>query len=130
MSDQDLRARFAGTWKLVGVEREVAGSGEKLDAGVTQTGYICYTTEPRMMVIIRRMEPGKPQEIISYTGAWSIKGDVVIHHVDMSNRESWVNTDQVRHFRFEGNKLILTPPESPDYTHGSVTRRSLTWEKI
>ena len=57
---EDLHQKFLGTWKLIGVEREVADSGAKLDENVTQTGFICYTNEPRMMVIIRRMEPGKP----------------------------------------------------------------------
>jgi hypothetical protein len=129
--DKDVRARLMGTWKLVGVEREMAQSGEKLDQGVEQTGFICYTDEPRMMVIIRRSEPGKPgQEITAYAGPWTIEGDALIHHVEMATREPWIGTRQVRHFRIEGNRLILTPPESPDYTHGAVTRRSLTWEKL
>ena len=127
---EDLRAKFLGTWKLIGVEREVASSGQKLDENVTQTGFICYTNEPRMMVIIRRMEPGKPQQITSYAGPWTIEDDAVIHHVEMATRETWVNVPQVRHFKFEGDKLILTPPVSEDYTHGAVTRRSLTWQKL
>lgn len=125
----DLRSRFLGTWKLVGVDREVADSGDKLDVGAVQTGFICYTDEPRVMVMIRRVEAGG-QDIISYTGRWSIEGDAVIHHVEMSSREAWIDTEQLRHFAFEGNRLVLTPPVSPDYTHGMVTRRSLTWEKL
>ncbi len=129
--DEDIRSKFLGTWSLVGVEREVADSGEKLDQGVTQTGFICYTSEPRMMVIIRRSRAGEPgQEITSYAGPWSIDGDKVIHHVDMATREPWAGTDQVRGFAFEDDRLILSPPVSPDYTHGSVTRRSLTWRKV
>ena len=125
----DVRARFAGTWKLVGVDRELAQSGEKLDTGAIQTGFICYTEEPRMMVIIRRAEAGRV-EFISYAGPWSIEGDAVIHHVEIASREAWAGTRQIRHFAFEQNRLILTPPVSPDYTHGAVTRRSLTWERL
>ena len=129
--DEDIRSKFLGTWKLVGVDREVADSGEKLDQGVVQTGFICYTSEPRMMVIIRRTIPGKPgQEITSYAGPWTIEGEAVIHHVEMATREPWVGTDQVRGFAFAGNRLTLSPPVSPDYTHGSVTRRNLVWEKL
>jgi hypothetical protein len=111
------------------VDRAVAESGDKLDAGVVQTGFICYTDEPRMMVIIRRLEAGR-QEIISYAGTWSIEDDTVCHQVEMSSRESWIDTKQIRHFAFEGNRLTLTPPISKDPTHGIVTRRSLTWERL
>ena len=129
MTDPDIRSKFLGTWSLVGVEREVADSGEKLDQGITQTGFICYTDEPRMMVIIRRETPAG-QEITSYAGPWTIEGDAVVHHVEMATREPWVGTRQVRHFAFEEDRLILMPPVSPDYTHGSVTRRALTWRKL
>lgn len=125
----DLRRRFLGTWRLVGVDREVAGSGEKLDRDVMETGFICYTDEPRMMVIIRRVEAER-QEVISYAGSWTIEGDTVLHHVDISSRAAWVDTKQVRHFAFDGNRLVLSPPVSPDFTHKVVTRRSLTWEKL
>jgi hypothetical protein len=129
--DEDIKSKFLGTWRLVGVDREVADSGEKLDQGVIQTGFICYTNEPRMMVIIRRAIPGQPgQEITSYAGPWRIEGDAVIHSVEMATREPWVGTEQVRGFSFEGNRLTLSPPVSPDYVHGSVTRRHLVWEKL
>jgi len=129
--DADIKSKFLGTWKLVDVDREIADSGEKLDQGVVHTGFICYTDEPRMMVIIRRAVPGQPgQEITAYAGPWTIDGDTVIHHVEMAAREPWAGTDQVRGFAFEGNRLTLTPPVSPDYVHGAVTRRHLTWEKL
>ncbi len=128
---EDIGSKFLGTWKLVGVDREVADSGQKLDQGVVQTGFICYTSEPRMMVIIRRSTPGKPgQEITSYAGPWRIEGDAVIHSVEMATREPWVGTEQVRGFTFEGDRLTLSPPVSADYTHGSVTRRHLVWQKL
>jgi hypothetical protein len=128
---EEIGSKFLGTWRLVGVDREVADSGEKLDQGVTQTGFICYTNEPRMMVIIRRAIPGQPgQEITSYAGPWRIEGDAVIHSVEMATREPWVGTEQVRGFSFEGNRLTLSPPVSPDYVHGSVTKRHLIWEKL
>ena len=54
----------------------------------------------------------------------------MIHSVEMATREPWVGTEQVRGFSFEGNRLTLSPPVSPDYVHGSVTRRHLVWEKL
>jgi hypothetical protein len=126
-----LHSRFYGTWKLVGVDRTDPESGEKLGLSAVQTGYICYTDERRVMVLISRQEPnGEPAEFTSYAGTWEIESDAVVHSVEMATRKPWVGTRQVRHFVFEGNRLILTPPTSLDFNHNKITQRSLSWEKL
>ena len=55
-----LDARFLGSWSLVGVEREDAATGDKLDVGVRNTGYISYQPDGRMSVVISRVEPPAP----------------------------------------------------------------------
>jgi hypothetical protein len=125
------QSRFYGTWKLVGVDRTDPESGEQLGLGAVQTGYICYTDEGRVMVLISRQEPDEEEATFtSYAGTWHIEGDAVIHTVEMATRKPWVGTRQVRHFVFEGNRLILTPPTSHDFNHDKITQRSLTWEKL
>ncbi len=123
-------ARFLGSWKLVGVNREEVATGRKLDTDLQQTGYISYTPDGRMMVMIARHFPDKDDEITAYAGNWRVDGDSVIHDVEMAVRAPWKGTRQVRGYRFEGNRLTLSPPVSEDYIHGSVTRRSLEWEKL
>lgn len=122
--------KFLGTWRLVGVDREEVASGRKLDQDVKQTGYISYTPDGRMMVIISHLAPGKPEEITCYSAQWHIEGDHVIHDVDIAARAPWVGTKQVRGYHFHGNRLTLSPPVSADFVHGTVTRRSLEWEKV
>ena len=121
---------FYGMWRLVGVDRQRVGSGEVLDHGVEQNGYICYGDGSRVMVVINRIAPGQPVSVIAYAGTWVVEGNTVFHDVEISTREAWTGTRQIRNFRFEGNRLILSPPESLDLNHNDVTRRSLTWEKI
>lgn len=128
--DAGIDRRFLGTWRLAGVDREDVASGRKLDQDITQSGYISYTPDRRMMVIIARHADGKPDEYTCYAARWSVEGEVVYHDIDMALRAPWKGTRQIRGFRFEGNRLILSPPESPDFLHGTVTRRSLTWEKV
>jgi hypothetical protein len=129
--DSSLRARFYGTWRLIGVDRKDPKSGETLGASSVQTGFICYTDESRVMVLICRQEPdGSEPAFTSYAGTWHIEGDAVIHTVEMATRKPWVGTRQVRHFTFEGNRLILSPPTSHDFNHDKITQRSLTWEKV
>ena len=125
-----LDPRFLGTWSLEGVDREVEGSGEKLDVGVTSTGYISYQPDGWMSVVISRVEPGKTDPIITcYAARWSLDGDKVYHDIAIAARPEWTGTRQVRHFSFEGDTLTLRPPVSEDYLHGKVTRRALKWRK-
>ncbi len=121
---------FLGCWRLVGVEREEFATGKKLDQEMTQSGYISYTPDRRMIVIIARHESGKEDQITSYAARWHVEGDTVIHDIDIAARAPWTGTQQVRGFRFDGNRLVLSPPVSEDFIHGTVTRRSLTWEKV
>jgi hypothetical protein len=125
-----IEEKFLGTWRLVGVVREEAESGRKLDVDATPTGYISYTPDHRLMVIISHVSPGKAEEFTCYAAQWHLEGDTVVHQIDVTNRPRWKGTRQLRNFRFEGDNLVLTPPVSEDYTHGTVTRRSLTWQRV
>ncbi len=122
--------RFPGCWRLSHVRREVAATGEKLDADVTQAGYISYTPDRRVMVILSRARAGMPDEITCYAARWSVEGDHIFHDVDIASRAPWAGTRQTRGYRFEGGKLTLSPPVSADFIHGVVTRRSLVWERV
>ena len=125
-----IESKFLGTWRLVGVVREEVETGRKLDVDATPSGYISYTPDGRLMVIISHVVPGRPEGFTCYAAQWHIEGDTVVHEIDVTNRKSWKGTRQLRNFRFEGNRLILTPPVGEDYVHGTITRRSLTWEKV
>ena len=122
--------RFLGTWRLAGVDREEVATGKKLDQELKQSGYISYTPDGRMMVIISHVHPDGKEDMTCYSGAWHVEGDTVVHDVDLAMRAPWKGTRQLRGFRFHGDRLTLSPPVSPDFVHGSVTRRSLEWQKM
>ena len=125
-----LDARFLGCWRLVGVDREEVATGRKLDVDVKQTGYISYTPDGRVMVIISHLAPGQADAITCYAAAWRVEGEHVIHDVDIAARAPWQGTKQIRGYLFHGDRLTLSPPVSPDYVHGAVTRRSLEWQRV
>jgi Lipocalin-like domain len=122
--------RFLGAWRLDHVDRVDSATGEELDANVKGDGFIAYTPDGRMSVVISRDEPGKPRVITCYAAKWSLDGDKVYHDIDIASRPQWTGTRQVRHFTFHGDMLTLQPPESPDVVHGKVTRRALHWRKV
>jgi hypothetical protein len=66
----------------------------------------------------------------SYGGTYTIDGDEITHHVDVSWNEVWTGTEQKRRARFEGNRVYLSTPPSLDLITGTTSVRTMTWEKL
>jgi hypothetical protein len=145
MGTRRVRDRLIGTWKLVSAEREEIPSGAKVDQlGPNPTGYINYAPDGRMIAIIARGDRAKPvgarptqaeaealhKSVLSYAGTYTIDGDEVTHHVDVSWNESWTGTKQTRTFRLDGERLHLATRPSPDPLDGRMSVRRMVWEKV
>ena len=143
----DLKNRFAGTWKLVSIER-LGPTGELLPAPAAPAfgspnpiGFIVYDSDGYMAVTImqsgRRRYAGAqptPEEakaaLLSYTsyfGTFSVSeaDGVVTHHVQGSLNPNNTGTDQKRSFELSGNRLTLTPPRG-----ATGIQSRLTWERV
>jgi hypothetical protein len=139
-----VSSRLIGTWKIVSVIREEVPSGARMDLmGPNPHGFITYSADGRMVVILVRGDRKKPaatptaaeaealfRSVISYAGTYTIAGNEITHHVDISWNESWTGTKQVRLFKFEDNRVTLSTPVSPDPLDGKMSVRSLVWEKV
>ncbi len=139
-----MNDRLIGTWKLVSVTAEDSATGEKRDGwGPNPEGYINYGPDGRMIVINARSNRKKPagaaptpeeavdlfQGVLAYAGTYTVEGDTVTHHVDISWNEAWTGTSQVRHARFDGNRVHLSTDPNPDPVNGRMSVRTMTWEK-
>ena len=51
---------------------------------------------------------------VAYAGTFEVKGDQVIHHVQISLIPDWVGTDLVRQAKLDGDLLTLRLPEDED----------------
>ena len=137
--------RLHGTWKLVSAVREEIPSGARTNLfGEKPQGVLNYSPEGRMLALIahgdrKAAASGRAtaaeaealyRSMLSYGGGYSIAGDVVTHHVDISWNEKFTGGEQTRHFRLDGNRLILSTPQSPDPIDGRMSVRRMTWEKI
>lgn len=141
----DDKMRLIGTWTLVSAERVAIPSGT-IDYmfGEAPRGTINYSPEGRMIALITRSDrkaaaSGKPtaaeaealyRSMLSYAGPYTIEGDWVTHHVELSWNESFNGGEQKRQFRFEGDRLILSTPQSRDPIDGKLSVRRMTWEKV
>src|SRR6266478_6502307 len=119
---------LAGTWKLVSASASTA-SGERNDTpfGPSPAGFLTYTQEGRMTAMISyggrkrlsssdaRSAPAEEQAeafrtYVAYAGRYTLNGDKVIHHVEISSIQNWVDTDLIRSIRFEGERIVLLTP--------------------
>ena len=139
------RERLIGTWKLISVVSEDVATGEKTDFyGPNPIGFINYSPEGRMMVINARSDRKRPagpsptpqeadalfRSVLSYAGTYTIAGNEITHHVDISWNEAWTGTSQTRMFRFDGERVHFSTQPVPDPLTGRLSLRTITWEKF
>lgn len=139
-----LRERLIGTWKLVSATRKDIASGrEDSFFGPDPVGYINYAPDGRMIALIVRSDRERPQggtaapgeaeklfrSVVSYAGTYSVNGNEVTHHVDISWNELWTGTDQTRLVTFDGERVHLSTKPSPDPIEGKMSVRTMTWER-
>ncbi|MHB8267216.1 lipocalin-like domain-containing protein [Bradyrhizobium sp.] len=141
----DENDRLVGTWKLVSGVSEELETGRKTDIYKgAPTGFITYGSDGRVMTIIVDSNRRKPagavatsaeaealfRSMAAYAGTYSVRGNQVIHRPDASWNETWTGTDQVRNYKFDGDRLRLATEASPNPFTGKMSVRTLVWEKV
>ena len=135
-----------GTWKLVSFVRVVEATGERTNIfGDTPKGFLNYGRDGRMYAILAHTTRPKPADMAkstdkerielfnsmaAYAGTFTVKGDVVTHHVDISWNESWTGSDQVRHVKLAGKRLSIATPAMASGIDGRPVVLLLEWEKV
>jgi hypothetical protein len=137
---------FAGTWKLVSYEVRRADGKVTYPWGDSPQGRLMYSEDDYVSVAMmgsdrtrfaaRELKLGTPQEkvaavdsYISYAGRYEVVGgNKVVHHVEVSLFPNWVGRDQVRSFKFDGNRLMLTT--EPDPNDEKRKTGHLIWERL
>ena len=139
---------FVGLWKLISCEA-VRRNGSTLPIyGKNPIGRLFYDSDGNMSVHI--MKAGRPnfkndnkfratlQEIrMAYEGyeAYFSTHDIkeekgfITHHLIGGLFPNWTESDQIRYYRFDGNRLILST-EPIGMRPAGKTIVTLVWEKI
>lgn len=136
-------AELVGTWKLVGAS-STTSSGERIEApyGVGPVGLLTYTAEGRISAVIgyggRRplsIGGGKIEEqaeafktFLAYAGRYTLSGDKVTHHIEVSSVQNYVDRDLVRAIKFEEDRITLTTPPTP--VNGKIQTLELVWQRV
>ena len=135
----DDREKILGIWRLVSFEVEFQVTGEREHIrGKNPTGFIIFTPEGRMMVVLTnegRKAPKTDQDradlfnaMVAYTGMYRIEGDRWITKVDVSGNPALLGTEQARFFRVDGDRLQEITQWSVRPEKG-MGRTVITWER-
>ncbi len=137
--------RLLGTWRLVSWENWSATGDVTYPLGPDAIGYITYTADGHVFVVLARAEraafaagdllAGSPEELaaaaasyISYAGTYELQADRVIHRVLASLFPNWVGTDQERLVAWDDRgRLILST--APTVFGGRQQTARLVWER-
>lgn len=135
---------LVGTWLLESVAATSPdGSVNNAPYGEAPTGYLTYTAEDRMQVILAfsgrnrlsgdwRSSPATERAAafatsLSYAGRYSVTDDRVTHYVEVSSDPNRVGTSIERTFRLKSDQLVLTTP--PTSVGGTLREFALTWRR-
>ena len=125
-----IATRLHGTWKMLSWTTEDLVTGETVDAlGANPQGYITYTPDGRVMVLVLRSDRKRPAALVptneekialydslfAYAGTYTVDHEKVIHHIDMSWNHSWTGTSQIRYLTIGDDELTYVgkPAKNP-----------------
>ena len=134
-----------GTWRLQSFKTRYLDTGETTEPfGAHPSGYLCYGPDCRMYAILAEQKRKPPAAIVptdaekielfagfvAYAGTYTIDGNTVTHHVDVSWNEAWTGTGQVRRFRIAGKVLYIESVPAKNFRDGRLSSSSLVWMKV
>jgi hypothetical protein len=134
--------KLAGTWKLMSAS-STTSKGERNDTpyGLNPVGFLTYSEDGRVTSLISYGER-KPLPIASrteeqaeafntflaYAGRYTLGGDKITHHIEISSIQNYVGKDLVRNIKFEDNQIVLITP--PTMVNGKIQSIELTWQRL
>jgi hypothetical protein len=131
---------FIGTWKLVDYSFLHEDGKVEKPWGDHVVGYLIYSAEGYMsgnlspanrrhnLEQTESQKSRRKRDYIAYAGPYTVKGDTVTHHVEVSLFPNWLGTAQLRYHERKGDLLTLrTPPIS---SGGGTVAVQLIWKKV
>ena len=122
-----------GVWRLVSTKAtDPEGRQVGVPFGPRGMGLVTLTSDGRMMAVLvdgrASLPEGTPRQYSSYCGNYTFDGSTLTTIVDANCDPVRFTAPQVRKVRFDGERMILTPPAAD--VNGVKVTRELTWERI
>jgi hypothetical protein len=140
------RNKLVGTWKLVSASStDASGAQGEPPYGADPVGFLTYTEDGRVTALIsyggrKPLSIGaKPPALLeeqaeafktflAYGGRYRLDADKIIHSIEISSIQNYVNRELVRRVKFESHQLVLITP--PTLVNGKMQSIELAWERL
>jgi lipocalin-like protein len=140
------RPALVGTWKLVSALSTTAkGERNETPYGPSPVGFLTYTEGGWVSALISyggrkpisvgggsavRLEEQAEafKTFLAYAGRYTVSGDTVTHHVEISSIQSYVGKDLVRSVKSHGDNITLITPPAP--VNGKIQTVELIWQRL
>lgn len=134
-----------GTWRLRSHRQETVETGQShYPRGDNPAGLLTYTDDLRFSIINVPGDRKSPASVLvtdnealdlfrgltAYAGRYSLDGDKVTHHVEISWNQIWAGTDQVRRFKVEGDELTIVAGPGLNPRDGKMAISTLSWDRV
>ncbi len=138
-------SQFLGTWRLVSWQIQGEDDAPHYPLGKKAKGLIVYAPDGYMFAAL--MAPVRPRfagddplsgsayeamnamrSYHTYSGRYRLEKGQVVHTVEMALFPNMIGSEQVRYYRFDGDRLILTTP--PQTRRGVTGVAELVWRKV
>jgi len=134
--------KLVGTWKLVSASSTTSnGARDDSPYGASPGGLLTYTGDGRVSALISyggrkvlgALAPVEEQAeafktFLAYAGRYTISGDEVTHHVEISSIQNYVGKDLLRTVKFRSEQIILVTP--PTRVNGKIQTLELIWQRL
>jgi len=133
--------KLVGTWKLVSASSTTSAGDRSEPYGPNPVGFLTYTGDGRVTALISYSgrkplsvgaQPVEQAEafktFLAYAGKFTLSGDKVIHRIEVSSIQNYVDRDLIRTVKFQGDQITLVTPPSP--VNGKVQIIELIWQRL
>jgi lipocalin-like protein len=137
---------LVGTWKLVSASSKTS-TGERSEPpyGPDPAGFLTYTGDGRVSALIsyggrkplsvgggalavQQEQAEAFKTFLAYGGRYTLSGDKVTHHIEISSIQNYVGKDMVRSVKFHGDQILLITPPTP--VNGKIQTVELIWQRL
>ena len=137
--------KLIGTWKLVSAS-STTSKGDPCEPpyGLNPAGFLTYTGDGRVAALIsyggRKLLSGGGgtlgleeqaeafKTFLAYAGRYTLNGEKVTHHIEISSIQNYVDRDLVRSVRFADDRVTLVTP--PTLVNGKIQTVELIWQRL
>jgi len=138
--------KLVGSWRLVSASSTTStGKRNETPYGANPAGFLSYTADGRVTALIS-YDGRKPlsfgragaalleeqaeafKTFLAYSGRFTLNGDTVTHHVEISSIQNFVNKDLIRSVKFQDDRIVLVTPPAP--VNGEIQTIELTWQRL